>query len=427
MKPAVVSSDGEWRLTHMKILISACHFTPDPIGVGKFNGEMAEWLALQGHDVRAIVGAPFYPQWKIAEGYSGTRYKRETIRGVDVLRCPVYVPRKQGGLARLLQYASLALTSTPPLLAWALRWRPDVIWTVMPPLAGMPSALLAARLCGAPSWLHVQDFEVDAAFELGLLNSNGLRKFFLGLERRLMSAFRIVSTITLRMQDQLDHKKITAEKVLFPNWVDVDSIYPLPDAHGLRDELGIPRQAFVGLYSGNLGEKQGVDDLVALALLLSNTPDFRMVICGDGVGRVRLAALAGDLGNIIFLPLQPMEKFNLLLNMADVHLLPQKPEIADLMMPSKLPGMLASGRPVVTGALPGTQLAQEVDGCGLVVPPGDPAAMAQAVRTLMQDIDRSKALGAKAAARARERWAKEAILARFAARLAVLVDSRGRS
>lgn len=398
----------------MKILISACHFTPDPIGVGKFSGEMAEWLAAHGHDVRAVVGAPFYPHWKIAEGYSGARYRRETVRGVDVLRCPIYVPAGQSGLKRLIQYAVLAVTSTLPLWSRALFWRPDIVWTVMPPLAGMPSALVAAKLAGAPSWLHVQDFEVDAAFELGLLKSPRLRRVFLWLERRLMSSFSVVSTITPRMQDQLDAKQVAAERVLFPNWVDTDAIYPLVDAHDLRDELGIPREAFVGLYSGNLGEKQGVDDLVAVARLMMDTPDFRMVVCGDGVGRARLAAKAGDLANIHFLPLQPMEKFNFLLNMADVHLLPQKPEIADLVMPSKLPGMLASGRPVVAGALPSTQLAMEVEGCGIVVPPGDAGAMANAVRTLMQNDKRRALLGQAAAQRARAHWSKDTILARFA-------------
>jgi len=89
-------------------------------------------------------------------------------------------------------------------------------------------------------------------------------------------------------------------------------------------------------------------------------------------------------------------------------------------MPSKLPGMLASGRPVVTGALPGTQLAAEVDGCGAVVPPGDAVAMAQAVRALMGDRAQCKALGAKAADRARQCWAKDAILERFAADLKTL-------
>jgi colanic acid biosynthesis glycosyl transferase WcaI len=378
---------------------------------------MAEWLAARGHKVRAVVGAPFYPHWKIAEGYSGARYRRETVRGVDVMRCPIYVPARQSGLKRLLQHVTLMVTSAPVLLAWAWRWKPDIVWTMMPPLAGLPVALACAKLAAAPSWLHVQDFEVDAAFELGMFRSPRLRRLLLWAERKLLSGFQVVSSITPRMVDMLTAKQVAARKVLFPNWVDLSAIFPLPRDASLRDAFGIPQGAFVGLYSGNLGEKQGVDDLLAVARLLSDVPEFTMVICGDGGGRQRLAGLAGDLANIRFFPLQPIEKFNALLNSADVHLLPQKAEVADLVMPSKLAGMLASGKPVIAGAHAHTQLAQEVEGCGLVVPPGDTQAMAAAVRSLLAAPQLQASLGAAAALRARERWSKDEILLRFETQL----------
>jgi len=397
----------------MKILISACHFTPDNIGVGKFSGEMAEWLASRGHEVRAVVGAPFYPHWKILDGYSGARYLREKVRGVDVVRCPIYVPRTQSGLKRLLQYTVLALTASPVLLFWAVRWKPDIVWTVMPPLAGMPTALLAAKLAEAPAWLHVQDFEIDAAFELGLLRKPMLKRMFLGIERRLMSSFRVVSSITPKMLAALRTKNVSTNSVLFPNWFDPNVIYPLPNADFLRESLGIPRTAFVALYSGNLGEKQGVDSLVDVARHLSDNPDFILIICGDGAGRARLASASTDLSNIRLLPLQPASLFNALLNMADAHLLPQRSEVADLVMPSKLPGMLASGRPVIAGAKPNTQLAQEVEGCGVVVPPSDSAAMADAIRKLMINTEERRELGERAAKRAIEHWSKDRILLVF--------------
>jgi colanic acid biosynthesis glycosyl transferase WcaI len=397
----------------MKILVCGCYFTPDPIGGGKFTGEMAEWLAERGHEVRAVMAPPFYPQWKVAEGYSGLRYQKENLRGVTILRCPVYVPAHASGARRLLQYALFALSSAPAIWSWAISWKPDIVWSMAPPLAASVPALMGARLAGARSWLHVQDFEIDAAFELGLLRAPAVRRLLLGAERRLMSAFDIASSITPKMVSLLETKGVTAPKILFPNWVDLDAIHPLPDNSGLRDELDIPRGAFVALYSGNLGEKQGVDDLVQVARLLRDVPDFLMIVCGDGTGRARLASQAGDLANIRFLPLQPMEVFNRLLGMADVHLLPQKAEIADLVMPSKLPGMLASGRPVVAGAQAEAQLAQEVAGCGAVVPPGDPVAMADAVRRLMTDEAARRALGAAAARRAAERWSKMSILLRF--------------
>jgi colanic acid biosynthesis glycosyl transferase WcaI len=215
------------------------------------------------------------------------------------------------------------------------------------------------------------------------------------------------------MLEHLETKGVSAQRVLFPNWFDPDVIYPMPNAASLRDVLGIPQTAFVALYSGNLGEKQGIDGLVDVARCFSDDSEFILVICGDGVGRERLAASSAGLGNIKLLPLQPLTVFNAFLNMADVHLLPQKAEVADFVMPSKLPAMLASGRPVIAGAKPHTQLACEVEGCGVVVPPGDSAAMVGAVRRLMDNPQERAQLGARAAERALEHWAKDCILRRF--------------
>jgi len=291
----------------------------------------------------------------------------------------------------------------------------------MPSFAGLPGALLAAKLARAPAVLHVQDWEVDAAFELGLFKAPLLKRLLLRLERRLVSAFPAVSTISPRMQELLKAKAPGPRDFLFPNWVDTEIIHPLEGPSPLRAEFGIAPDAFVALYSGNLGEKQGVDDLIAVARLLASHPRFVMMIGGDGAGRARLTSLAAGLSNLRFVPIQPQERFNAFLAIADVHLMPQKPMVADLVMPSKLPAMLASGRPVVAGAMEGTQLANEVAGAGLVVPPGDAGRMAEAIIALMDDPERVKILGREAALRARDRWTKETILARFESMLKSLV------
>ena len=408
----------------MKILIYACHFTPDPIGVGKFTGEMAEWLAAQGHEVRAVVAVPFYPHWRVSGKYSAWRYTRETVAGVEIVRCPIWVPQRQSGIARILQYLTLAISSSPVLLWWALRWRPQIVWTVMPPMTGFPIALAAAWLARARSWLHVQDFEVDAAFELGILKSDRSRALLSGLERRLMSAFDVVSSITPKMVERLAGKRIRTRRHLFPNWADVDAIYPLGRESALRAELKIAPGRIVALYSGSLGEKQGVEDLILVARLLVDHREIQFVICGDGVGRARLAMLAGEgLPNTHFLPVQPIERLNELLNLADIHLLPQKSEISDFVMPSKLGGMLASGRPIIASAHSGTQLAQEVSGAGIVVPPGDVGTMAAAIMELSGMPERRAELGAEAARRAQQHWKKTSILHLVEGEMQAMIES----
>lgn len=407
----------------MKILIHCSNFLPEEIGVGKFTGEMAVWLARDGHQVRVIAPPPFYPYGQVSKGYSRWMFTREELDGLRILRCPIWIAEKQSGSRRLLQGLSFALTSAIPVFWSSLFWRPDVVWTVAPSLPSAGIAAAGATLAGAPSWIHIQDFEVDAAFELGLLRAPRLRRFLLGVERFLLSRFDIVSTLTPRMLERLNHKNVRSKTKLFSNWVDPASIFPLEDKVVARARLGIPDHCFVALYSGNLGEKQGVHDLVDVARLLSDQDDILVVVCGDGAGRAKLAKLASGLHNIRFLPLQPSAELNNLLGAADVHLLPQKPEVADLVMPSKLLAMLASGRPIIAGANGGTQLAHEVEECGIVVPPGNVVQMADAVRLLKAQPDVRLAMGRNAIDRVHARWTKSIILSEFVKELAMLARS----
>lgn len=200
------------------------------------------------------------------------------------------------------------------------------------------------------------------------------------------------------------------------NWVDMAQ-FGTPSAVGVaayRQELNIPAGAAVALYSGNMGGKQGLEVLVEAARLRETmalspvdideiahnnvanvadrggdteesasaassispvslvSPEVVYVFCGNGAGRADLLARCQGLTNVRFLDLQPAQRLPDLLATADIHLLPQRADAADLVMPSKLTGMLASARPVVATAKPGTELATVVQSCGLVVPPEDP-------------------------------------------------------
>jgi colanic acid biosynthesis glycosyl transferase WcaI len=174
----------------------------------------------------------------------------------------------------------------------------------------------------------------------------------------------------------------------------------------------LPADAVVALYSGNMGEKQGVETLAEVAKDLAGSP-VHMVLAGAGAAQPRLEAATSRLAQVHWLPLQPAERLADLLNAADIHLLPQRADAADLVMPSKLAFMLASGRPVVAGAAPGTAIARAIEGCGRIVPPGDGFAMATAIRALAGDARARRELGAAARARAVADWDREAILARF--------------
>lgn len=395
----------------MKVLLVTINYWPELTGIGKYTGEMAEWLAGRGIEVRVVTAPPYYPAWRVSPGYSAWHYRRERIDGVDVIRCPVWVPARPSGLKRIVHLASFALAALPVALWTGMRWRPDTVFVVEPPLFCAPGALLAARLARGRAWLHVQDFEVDAAFDLGILRSPRLRRWVLATERWLMRRFDRVSTISDRMLERLEEKGVPAgRRALFPNWVELDRVYPQSSPSPLRREWELKDSDLVILYSGNMGEKQGLEVLIEAAGRLRSRPDIRFLLCGDGAARPRLERLAEGLDNVLFKPLQPSEKLNDLLNLADIHVLPQRADAADLVLPSKLTNMLASGRPVVATASPGTQVAELVEGCGMVVPPGDSGALADALTRLSGDAERRHSLGRAARELACRLWDKDRLL-----------------
>jgi colanic acid biosynthesis glycosyl transferase WcaI len=378
---------------------------------------MAQWLAAQGHDVRVVTAPPYYPAWAVSPGYSALAYRREPWQGVDVWRCPLWVPRKPTGLRRLLHLISFAVTSVPALIAqW--RWKPDVVWMAAPAFACAPGALAMARLMGAPAWIHIQDYEVDAAFELGLLKGDRLRKTVSAVEQGLLRRFDRVSTISGRMLERARDKGVATMRLRsLPNWVDISAVRPLDRPSAYRAELGIAPDAVVALYSGNMGAKQGLEVLSGLAQALRRRPDIQFVFCGEGSGRAPLEHACNGLSNVRFLNLQPLERLPELLGLADVHLLPQRADAADLVMPSKLTGMLSSGRPVVAGARPETELGQVVTQTGLLAMPDDAQSFADAVEKLADAPAMRAALGLRAREWAEQNLARDSVLRQFEADL----------
>lgn len=345
--------------TSKRILMMGINFAPELTGIGKYTGEMAHWLIDQGYRCTVLTSFPYYPNWKIQPPYRGNFYKKEILRNgmLELYRCPLYVPEKPSGLRRILHDASFLLSAF--LMIIYLLFKPGYshIFCVAPPFHLGFLAMLYRFFKGGKIIYHIHDLQIEAARDLKVIRVKQVFSFLFALERLIMTHVDFVSTISLGML-----KKISAKTkklvLLFPNWVDINLFYPLYPRQHLKKEWGFQESDKVVLYSGSVGEKQGLESLISISKLLEEYRFIKFVICGNGPYQQKLEQLAkeNELMNISFLPTQPLDKFNQLLNMTDVHLVLQKKNACDLMMPSKLTAIWASGGLALVTAEPGSTL-----------------------------------------------------------------------
>ena len=406
------------------VLLVGVNYSPEPVGIGPYTTGLAEALASAGYDVKVVAGQPYYPQWKRFSGF-GPLWTSTRESGVEIVRCPHYVPERPSGLRRVLHLATFAAAALLPSLATAFRRRPAVVIVVAPALLSVPVAWLAAKLARAKLWIHVQDFEVDAAVATGLVNGGGaLLKLARAFERLILRSADRVSTISPQMCAKLVDKGVSPDRILEArNWANRE--YGESSDGGLeyREQWGLSDKK-VALYSGNIANKQGIEIIIQAAKLTLHRSDIVYVICGEGPNRANLEKLSSGMPNVQLHDLQPSSKVSNLLALAAVHLLPQIPDAADLVLPSKLANMLGSGRPVVATAAPGTGIAVEVEGAGLVTAPGDHAALAEAVLYLVDHPDIAEAMGETGRLRALDKWSRPSLLGQMVASVPQLLAFR---
>ena len=398
-----------------RLLIIGSNYRPEPVGIGPYTAGLAEGLAERGHSVTVVTGQPHYPEWRVSEGY-GLRAST-LVRGVRVVRCPHYVPARPKAARRIAHYASFARSAYGAAVAVSRAFRPACVMTVLPSLMNLHVARRAARAAGAHLWAHVQDFEVEAAVATDLL-PDGAATPALAYEHRQLSRAGTISAISPQMCARLVAKGVPPDRVVeLRNWANHANGIARADGHATRARYGVGDRLLI-LYSGSIARKQGFGTLIDAARLLERRDDILFLVCAAPEARAPWEAEAP--ANMVFDDLVPEAEIGDLLKAADIHVLPQKAEAADLVLPSKLANMLASGRPVVATAAPGTGLATEIDGCGIATPPGDACALTAALERLTDPTARAE-LGAAALQRAMTRWTREAALDAFEARLATVL------
>ncbi len=327
----------------MNITIISHNYTPESSGIGYYSTEMAEFLAKE-NEVTVITAFPYYPQWSIYPEYrEKPTYLTEFINGVRVKRFKMFTPQKPTFISRIQQMISFYRGSINNLKEIE---KSDVVVVVVPfTLSILLGSFLKKRL-GAKLWIHVQDFEFDAAVETGVLSSIPLLpKVLSKVEKVMMRKTDRCSSISFAMLDKLQ-TKTQAPTVYFPNWINEKSIDPSKaKKHPFFKEGKINV-----LYSGNIGAKQDWDSFIEVVNLFQKNENVHFILVGDGAQKEEVVQKIENFTNIDYHPPVELSDLNNLLCGADIHILLQKPEVVDTVMPSKLLGMMASEKPsLVTG------------------------------------------------------------------------------
>jgi colanic acid biosynthesis glycosyl transferase WcaI len=373
----------------MRILIIGINYYPERTSVSPFTTGLSEHLAAQGHDVRAITAFPYYPEWRIWDGYRGHITWAENLNGVQLRRVIHFVPWKPSSLLqRLMHDFSFGVTA---LIAGLVSGPCDVIYCASPPPAAALAAYVLSKWKRVPYVIKLTDLASEAAAATQILREDGWGiRLAKAVEDFVYRRAKTIFCLCEGFIEKIRSRGITPSKLLLiPDWGDTEAIRPVPSDGSFRKKHGISPNSFVLLHTGNMGKKQGLINIVHAAELSRKDETLVWVIVGEGEERklVESEIRTRGLTNIRLLPLQPRESMCQMYAAADVLLLTQTALVKDSVIPSKLLTYLASGRPVMASVNVASEAAQLVHraNCGVVVPPEDPHALAQGACALRTD------------------------------------------
>lgn len=384
-------------MRRLDILVLGLNYAPETTGIAPYTRGMAQMLAGQGHDVHVVTGHPHYPQWQIAEGYGGWR-SEERDGAVRVTRVRHPVPRHPTGVGRIYMEAMFAMATLT-----VRRRRPDLVIAVSPALLTVGAALrwrVGRRLSGlglrrTAVGVVVQDVYSTVVAETGVLNGRG-GAIVARLERELLSRADGVAAVHDVFRAGLARSAVHPSAIsVIRNWTHTAA--PTGDPRAMRETLGWPADHTVALHAGNMGAKQGLENVVEAARLAeARELPITFVLMGDGNQRRRLVELGESCTHVRFVDPLPDGDFETALAAADVLVLNERPSVAEMCVPSKLTSYFAAGRPVVAATAPTSPAAREVRAAdaGIVIDPGCPELLLEAATALgMTDEEGAELLG----------------------------------
>jgi glycosyltransferase involved in cell wall biosynthesis len=391
-------------------------YAPDHSATAQILTDLAEFLATRGWDVEIVTSRLIY-------GVAGASLPaHETINGVAVTRVRTVNGASLGLLGRLLAYLTFYLSAGWTLVRHLLPGT-IVVAKTDPPLISLV-AMIAARLKGARLVNWVQDLYPEVAVEMGMRVLRGPIGGVLTTLRDF-SLRRAVLTVAIghRMADRIAAHGVARDRIAtIANWSDDEAILPSSSTSpALRQEWGIPADAFVLEYSGNLGRAHEADTLVEAAALLDHRADIWFLFVGGGHAQAELRRRVTAEGRtrVLFQSYQPRARLSESLAVGDAHWLSLRPEFEGLIVPSKVFGIAAAARPIVAVCDPAGEVPSMIAAfdAGIAVEPGDAAGLAAAIVALADDRAACRAMGERARAMLQQGFRRGTALDQWAQQL----------
>jgi colanic acid biosynthesis glycosyl transferase WcaI len=393
-----------------KIVIIGINYSPEDSAIGLYTTEKAEYLVSKGFDVTVITGFPYYPQWEIRQDYKSKNYLvKETINGVKVFRSKQYVPKDPTFIKRIIHLTSFTFGNFINLFKVG---KPDIVISIIPFTTSALLGWFLKKRYHSKHWVHIQDFEFDAAIDSGLLKGN--KKFVINLLRKaehfVLKKADIVSTISYGMINKLQSKTSTKNYYL-TNWIDVEKF----SNKDLVTHRYLNSNCFKILYSGNIGAKQDWGFFLEFLEQLKSVDNVQVIVVGEGAEKDNLLTKIKDYVFVKHYNLVPYEELPSLLSSADLHVLFQKTNVIDTVMPSKILGMMASAKPsIVTGNLKSEVAKVFKDSEGGFYFDGN--SLEEIINTILQlkaDKNYCIKLGQNAKKYVKEKYSKDKVLNKF--------------
>jgi len=387
----------------MRVLVLSDNFVPEQNAPALRTYEHCQGWAQEGVSVTVITTAPNFPTGKVQKPYRNWLYKREVLDGIDVIRVWSFLAPNKGVVLRALDFASFALSG---ILA-GLFEHPDVIVATSPQLLTGVAGHFLARAKRRPWVFEVRDLWPESIVAVDAMRRGVVTRLLERMEKRLYASAERIVTVTEPMLARIAERGVPKEKLaVVPNGANLGRLTPRGKCAALTERLRLEGRFVVG-YVGTHGMAQGLEVVLRAAQILSGT-DIHFLFVGEGARRTALMSMAGTLGlkNVTFTGAVPSGVAVDYLALSDAIVIPlRNTALFEGALPSKIFEAAAMERPIVLSANGLSADTVRRFGAGLVAEPGDPDALARAVKRLraspaLRDSCRE---GCRALARAHDR------------------------